>query len=409
MNSGTISNFPASMLSAFGTLETAELTPVFQGDFVYGLNTQNWNTAVVNGTGAAVAVSSGRLSITSGATTTGNYAYITSKRIIRYRAGQGNVVRLTPLFTTGVANNIQLWGVGTIASNAPIDGYFFGYNGTAFGIAHYNNNATATWYPQTSWNQNTLIPVVGSTSTYDPTKGSPVMIKYPFLGYGDIEFFVQNPFTGGWILVHVIRYANTSASIQLGNPSMQIIGWTSNSGTAGGIVTQYCGSVGIFLSGLRNFASNPKWAFTSNQTSVTTEKMVFNLKTASSYNGVVNRGMVRLNTLSIAQTANGVATVYLKINAAVGGSPSYTPISGSTADTGVTITAGNSIVSADTAGTNASGGPYIYNLSTGPTGAAMMDLTPMELFLAPGDVLLVTTVASASSTVAVSLNWTEDI
>ena len=391
---------PPSMLSAFGTLETGELTPIFQGDFVYGLNTQNWNTAVVSGTGATVDVNVGRLRIQSGTAAAG-YAYITSKRIIRYRAGQGNLVRLTPLFTAGVANNIQLWGVGTLAANVPNDGYFFGYQGVNFGIFHYPNSTTPTFTPQTAWNGD-------NTTAWDPTKGTPVMIKYPYLGYGDIEFFSQNPATGGWVLRHIIQYANTSASTQLGNPSMQLIGFTLNTGNTTNQI-MYTGSVSIFLSGTRNFASNPKWAFNANATSVTTEKAVFNLKTATTYNGVANRGMIRLNTLSISQTANGVATVMLKINATLGGSPSYTPINGSTSDTGVTITSGNSIASADTAGTFTSGGQYVYNLSCGPTGASVMDLTPMELFLAPGDILTITAIASASSTVAVSLNWTEDI
>lgn len=47
-------DFNPANQSAFGSLETAELTPIFQGDFVYGLNTQTWNTAVTSGTGATV-------------------------------------------------------------------------------------------------------------------------------------------------------------------------------------------------------------------------------------------------------------------------------------------------------------------------------------------------------------------
>jgi len=402
MKTGYTGAFTPSVLSAFGTLETNELTPIFQVDFVYGLNVQNWNTAVTSGSGAIVDINAGRLRLQSGTGST-NYAYITSKKIVRYRAGQGNVVRLTPIFTSGVVNNIQLWGVGTLVSNAPIDGYFFGYNGTVFGIFHYPNNTTPNFTPQAAWNGD-------NATTWDPTKGTPIMIKYPFLGFGDIQFYSQNPATGAWILRHTIQYANTSASIQLGNPSMQVIGYTQNSGNTTNQL-MYTGSVGIFLSGSRNYASNPKWAFNTNAANVTTEKSVFSLKNCTSYNGVANRGMIRLNAISIGQTANGVVTVLLRLNATLAGTPTFLAINGTVSDAGTanTLTSANSVASSDIVETYSSGGLILYNISCGAAGGALADLTTMELFLAPGDVLTVTAIASASSTVAVSLNWTEDI
>jgi hypothetical protein len=141
--------FDPSNLSAFGTLETAELTPVFQGDWVYGLNTQIWQTAVVSGTGATVDTDSARLRIQSGTNSAG-YAYILPRRAVRYRAGQGMVARFTPVFTAGAANNIQCWGMGSIASNAITDGYFFMYNGTSFGIGHYIRSAAVAFTAQAS-------------------------------------------------------------------------------------------------------------------------------------------------------------------------------------------------------------------------------------------------------------------
>lgn len=86
-----------AQLSAFGTLETNELTPIFQGDFVHGLNTQLWDSPVVSGTGATIDTDSSRLRIQSGTANNG-FAYIQSKRPLRYRAGQGTVVRHTHVF-----------------------------------------------------------------------------------------------------------------------------------------------------------------------------------------------------------------------------------------------------------------------------------------------------------------------
>lgn len=472
-------SFNPSYASAFGTLETAELTPIFQSDFIYGLNTRNWNISftftitspsvaptsgaiytnnnavfictytsgttfvafggavpaasgtltkvsgtgdatltfsaftsavgVVNGTGATVDTSSGRLRIQSGTGSAG-YAYLTSRKIVRYRAGMGTVVRFTPLFTTGVANNIQAIGIGSISSNAILDGFFFGYNGTAFGVAHYINGS-GTWTAQASWNGDPMNGSGTSGITYNPINGTPVQIKYPFLGYGDIEFYIQNPTTASWILVHTIRYANTTTTIELTNPSLQFVGFTNNSGNTSNI-TMLAGSVGIFISGQRNFLSNPKGAADNNKATITTETNILTIKNCNSFNGVTNRGIVKIDFLSAGNgttTNNTICACRVKRNATLGGTPSFAAYNGTTSDNGVTITSGNSVVSIDTAGTTIAGGEYEFNQSLGNGGTNSLDITPKDLFIAPGETMTFSFFATASATVTVSVNWSEDI
>ena len=77
----TVTKFDPSNMSAFGTLEASELTPIFQGDWTYGINTQLWNTPVVSGGGGvAVDTNLARLRLQSGTSGT-SYAYITSRQI----------------------------------------------------------------------------------------------------------------------------------------------------------------------------------------------------------------------------------------------------------------------------------------------------------------------------------------
>ena len=312
--------FDPSNQSSFGTLETNELSPMIQGDFIYGLNTQIWNTPGTSGTGATVDTSSGRARIQSGTSST-SYAYLVSRRIGKYRAGQGVLFRITPIFTAGVVNNIQLWGVGSIASNAPYDGYFFGYNGTAFSIVHYIAG-TPTWTAQDRWNGDKVDGTAGTSFTWDPTKGTPVMIKYPYLGYGNIQFYIQNPNTSKMTLVHTIRYANSTATIQLTNPNLNIIGFTANSGNTTNM-TMYCGSVGLFISGARNFISNPRWSTNNTKSGVTAETNILSLRSATTYNTVTNRSLIRLTSLSIGSDSATVTTgiILFRIGATVGGSP----------------------------------------------------------------------------------------
>lgn len=425
-------NLPASNLSAFGTLETNELTPVFQGDFVYGLNTQLWNAPITNAgastipTAAAMSTPEvgGRLKISSG-TTSGAYAYVTSRKIIRYRAGQGVLARFTPLFTNGVANNIQLWGVGSVVANAPYDGYFFGYNGTAFSIFHYVRGVAQAGYPiaQTSWNGDKVDGSAGSSFNWDKTKGVPCMIKYPYLGYGDVEFFVQSPVTGRFILVHTIQYANQYSTTQLSNPSLQYVGFTSNSSATSGSVDMYCGSVGIMLSGERSFVGNPKWAAdsagmvtpgTGVKTLGTTELCMFNLRNCTTYNGVTNRGVLRLNSLSVGSSNNNTNIIIrLLIGSTFTTTPVFTPISGTTANNGVTMTLANSIASVDVAGTTitsiANRGTFLYNISLCGNSSQIIDLTSFDIFVNPGEILTVSGQSTTNSSTTASLNWTEDI
>jgi hypothetical protein len=398
--------FDPSNMSVFGTLEVSDFTPIIQSDFVYGINTQKWNTAVISGTGAVVDADAGRLRIQSGTDAAG-FAYIQTRKPVRYRAGQGMTVRYTPLFTAGAANNLQYWGMGIIASNIINDGYFLGYNGTAFGIAHYIRGVP-TVTPQTSWNGDKCDGSAGSSFTYDPTKGTPVMIKYPFLGFGNIEFFIQNPDTSRWVLVHTIKYANTVATTQLSNPTLNFTGFTLNSGNTTNKI-MYCGSIGAFISGIRSYVGNPKWAMNSSKNAITTETNIITLKNATTYNGVPNQGVLHLTQISVASTKlENLAYFKFVISPTLGGTPAYTTINGTTANNGTTITGGNSCVSFDVAGTTVTGGTYIFGIMLGSDGNILQDLTPQNIFVAPGETLTISATSAAAANIGVVINWTED-
>ena len=393
-------DFNTANMSAFGTLETGELTPVLHMDFVYGINSQTGVSTTANS--ATVDTNASRLRLQSGTNSAGS-AIFRSKRVAKYRAGLGCVLRYTPIFTTGLANSTQIMGIGDDAN-----GYFFGYNGTAFGILH-RNAGVNTWTAQTSWNGDKVNGGAGTAFTWDPTKGTPTMIKYPFLGYGDIFFYVQNPNDGRWVLVHTIKFANTVATTQWSNPNVGFYAQALNAGNTTNL-TMYCGSVGCFISGARSFNGNPRWAMDNSLGGVTTEANLLSLQNAASYNGVVNRSLIRLSSLSIASSAAaGAAAIRLKIGVTLGGTPSYTPINGSTADNGVTITAGNSMTSYDIAGTTITGGMYILGVTVDNPNSQMLNLEPYDLYLAPGEFLTISGSSTVSSTLAIGVNWSEDI
>lgn len=391
-----------SGISVLSDITTSENTPILQLDFVYGINTQVGTSTVANS--ATVDSDSQRLRLQSGTNSAGS-AIFQSRNIAKYRPGQGISARFTPLFDTPYANSFQYWGVG----NAD-DGYFFGYQGTSFGILHRIRTVDTAFVFQSNWNGDKCDGTGISQLNWNQKLGSPVKIEYPYLGFGDIKFFIQNPDDSSWILCHTIQYANTVNTTQVGNPSLSFYGQALNDGNATNI-TMYCGSVGVFLSGKRSFIGSPKWATDSNKSSITSEINLLTLKNATSYNGINNRGLVRINSVSFSSSAaSGIAILRFKINSTLGGTPSFTTINGTTANGGATITSGNSIVSYDVAGTTVTGGTYIHSFTCdNPNSSGIINLIPFEIFLAPGETLTISGFSTISSTMSVAINWSEDI
>jgi len=324
-----------------------------------------------------------------------------SIEIARYRSGQGMMARFTAVWSSSASDSTQVVGVG----NTQV-GYFFGFNGTAFGIS-LRNGGVDGWIAQTAWNGDKCDGTGASGFNWNKTLGNVMQIRYPFLGYGAITFWVQNPLTGAWILCHTIQYPNSSASVQVSNPSFPFYANVVNSGNTSNL-TMYVGSIGVFISGMRSYLG-AQWAIDSLKNTITTEANILNIRNCTTYNAVSNTGLLRIRSLSAAtDNGNGLATIRLKKGVTLGGSPSFTPINGSTADQGVTITSGNSIASYDVAGTGTTG-TLFFNVCLARNSNVNYDLTPFNIFVAPAEVLTVTAFSAASASIQVALNWNEDV
>jgi len=389
-----------SNVSAFGDIIVANHTPVIQLDFVYGVNTQTGATSITT-TGVADTNAS-RLRLQTGVGAAGA-ATFNSARISRYRQGQGMTARFTAVWTNSAASSTQVVGMGNTQN-----GYFFGYNGTAFGLS-IRNGGSDTWTAQTAWNGDKCDGTGASGFNWDKTKGNVMMIRYPYLGYGSITYWVMNPVNAAWILCHTNQYPNSSASVQLSNPSFPFFANVTNAGSTTNIL-MYVGSVGVFISGIREFLQTT-YSADNSKAAVTAETCIFSIRNCSSYNGVTNLGVIRLRSISLSynQGVNGFSVLRIRKGATLGGSPAYTPINGSTADNGVTLTAANSIASVDTAATTSTAGFYQFNINVGNTGQAVMDISPYLLYINPGEIMTFGAFCTTSGGVQVAANWNEDI
>ena len=117
-----------SPLSTFGEILTAKLTPVAQGDFVFNVNNQIFSDRQF--AGGSLTVSDGMAVLDSGTDPSGS-AVVQLRRGLKYKPGQGSLMRATALFDTPSAGNAQFIGLGSSEC-----GYFIGYFGNNFGILH---------------------------------------------------------------------------------------------------------------------------------------------------------------------------------------------------------------------------------------------------------------------------------
>lgn len=394
-----LDSFPHGNLGAFGDLETAELRPLLQLSFATGIRDQLLTSSTANG--GTVDSNAGRLRLQTGTNAAGS-AIAYSVKPASYRPGQGITARFTPFWAGGAANSTQIAGMGNT-----VDGYFFGYNGTAFGILH-RLNSEDNWVAQSAWNGDKCNGTGPSGFNADWSKGNVLQVKYPYLGHGNIRFYVLNPATSLWILAHTIRYTGSSATPQLTNPCLGFHAHAANAGNTSNLIS-YVTCAAVFVDGEPRYLG-PQFGAESTKNSITTETNILSLRNATTINGVPNRGLIRLRQIVIATDGgNGIATLRVKRAVTLGGSPVYSPVSGSTADSGVTLTSAQSTASFDVAGTTVTGGTTVYNAAAARNSHALIDLTPFEIFIAPGETLTFSAASAASASISVAVNWNEDV
>lgn len=112
----------------FGSVHVESITPLFQVDGVYGVNSEDMLATVSSGGGATT--TDGAFVVSTG-TTVGAFGALQTRKRLRYRAGQGILARFTARFPTNIASSILVAGIGHAE-----DGVYVGYSGTSFGLLY---------------------------------------------------------------------------------------------------------------------------------------------------------------------------------------------------------------------------------------------------------------------------------
>ncbi len=486
--------------TAFGELVTAEPSPVVQLQFPYNINTDLVEVRDNHGTGT---VSNNLLNISTGNAQNQSYTLL-SKTPIKYNPGQGGKVIGTPIYTSGAANSTQYWGVGNEG-----DGYFFGYNGTAFGIlrrqgglpetrrlaittasntaedititlngvavtdvtvsaagadsattrvvtaneivAHldwsdigegwevhnmganifftsfsdgskagsYSISGTAplagtftqplagvstteTPIAQTAWNTDRFLFSTDPSNspsgiTLDPSQGNVYQIKYQWLGFGLISFFIEDPGDGDLHLVHRIEYANAFTIPSVNNPTLPLYVSVKNTSNATDIVMKL-GSMAGFVEGRDILPGLPHSLSVETTGLSTAETPVMTIHSHDIYQSTLNRVKIKMTIGSVSVDGTKNSIIRVRKNTVLTG-----PVSFSSLDSSV------STIHRDTAATGVSGGTIVFAEAAAKVDTILIDFEKLGITLVAPEFLTITVQATAAASIdaVTTLNWQE--
>lgn len=371
--------------SAFDELLVTEPTPQVQLQFPYNINSSLVDISS-SGDGAVTQVDN-KAHLETGAASN-SVAVLKSKRSLKYHSGQGAMVRFTALFTEGVADSLQIIGIGD-----ENDGFFVGFNGTQFGVLK-RHEASDVWVYRTDWNRD-IADGSGKLPNIDLTKGNVFQIKYQWLGFGSVKFYLENPTDGKLILIHTIEFANSSTLTSIHNPTIPLYARTENFSNATNIYLE-TPSMAAFIEG--RIAEEASALFKSKgnaKIGITTELNILTIRNRGIYHSLVNR--VRIRPMLMTLTNEGTKDVEFKLvkDTTLGGTPSYS-----------FIDEADSVVEYDTAGTTLTGGEELLTLAVAKNSSLVFPI-PFKFYLSPDETLTISANSSLATDVNVSIVWAD--
>ena len=264
---------------------------------------------------------------------------------------------------------------------------------TVVGVA-----STETVIAQSSWDSDKFDGTGVSGVTLDPTKGNVYQIKYQWLGFGLISFYIEDPDNGEYHLVHKIEYANANTIPSVDNPTLPLCMAVKNTSNTSDIVLQSSSMMGAVEG--KNIQEGILNAAVVETTNIgTTEIPILSIHNHTVYQSKINRIRVKIDELGVsfdASAANKPAVLRLRLN------PTLTGASFSA------INANTSVVRKDTSATAVSGGILFFAQSLAEGAAPIIDLEKRDIVLNPGDTITISLEASNGTIDPdVSLGWKE--
>lgn len=236
----------------------------------------------------------------------------------------------------------------------------------------------------------------------DWSKGNVYQIRYQWLGYGVVSFYIENPNNGYISLVHQYKYPNMNITPSIYNPSMQFLANVANALTTKNVSMFIC-SVGCFVEGsypsTSNLFGNNVSNFYTNTVGNTTKENVVTFRSPPHFQGVSTRAVVYILRLIV--TVSTAANIEISRNSVLTGDTTWTSL-------GANVLLESSDDAADV-----SGGEIIYTERGEKQDRFVIDPLKWQIAIAkvyPGDILTISGKAdTGTSVIGVSVNWLEPL
>jgi hypothetical protein len=173
---------------------------------------------------------------------------------------------------------------------------------------------TSVHTPQSSFSEDTV-------SWLNTSFGNVYKIDYQYLGFGNIRFFIENPDTGKFTLVHILKWANANTRTSLNNPSLRFGMYATSVGSTTDFTVQ-CASVSLAVQGKISKTRNPR-AVKNTQVVSSTFTNILTLRNRRIYNGVYNAVEIEPLLLSLSSESTKNVEVELRTNAVFSGATNF--------------------------------------------------------------------------------------
>ena len=250
--------------------------------------------------------------------------------------------------------------------------------------------------PSSSWNYDKA-DGTGTLPDINWANGNIFQIKYQWLGYGMIQFYIEDPTLGRFIRVHAIEYANSNTLPTVGNPTLPFYFHADNGSTASNIA-MFTASCGGFIEGstARTTGGNTK-TYTVADSCGSSGTLLGTLFNPNNYKNKNSR--VQVSFLDISASAADAVTFRFYKNATLTGTANWTTIGT------------NSTMFYDESSTSYSGGDLscaIRSEHQTNNNLTAADISGGIVTLHPGETLSIIATSDAGTVkVGCSLNWVE--
>ena len=235
-------------------------------------------------------------------------------------------------------------------------------------------------------------------NNFDWTKGNNYQIKY-VNGFGVIQYFIENPETGRYQLVHSIRSGNQGSTENFANPSLRVGCYAYSVGSTTDVGVK-CSYLAGFIDGIISSTRNPR-GYGNVKSVATTLTSLFQLRNLRNYNGLPNQSEIRPLYITLTNDTTRNAIFELRGNPTVAGDFDWQTI-------------GNNLFSVvDTSGgvVTEGTGRELASFTVARLSSEVIDLTNLKIAIPPTLRVAVCAkkVGGSADDLGASVTWYEDL